>query len=392
MRYEFATAGRIIAGPGSSQELVKLLESFGGRALLVHSQGAPARGGAVAALIEQVSAGIELGGTVAVAGEPDIAAAEAAAALARNSGCSFVVGIGGGSVLDTAKAAAALAANPGGALEYMEVVGAGKPLQHPPLAVVAVPTTAGTGSEVTRNAVIAAPEQRAKASIRHLGMLPRLALIDSHLAREMPPMLTASTGMDALTQLLEAYVTRRATPLTDGLCREGLARAAWALPRVYEHPDDDEAREAMCSASLMSGIALANAGLGAVHGIAAPLGGAFPAPHGAVCAALLPHVTAVNIRALRRDPGGAAALARYAQVAEVLLRMPASDPLVGADALLGWLGEMALRLAIPGLATYGVTPADVPLLAEQALAASSTRANPVTLEHAELAEAIEAAL
>jgi len=255
-----------------------------------------------------------------------------------------------------------------------------------------VPTTAGTGSEVTRNTVVAAPEQRAKASIRHASLLPRLALVDSRLTHDLPPSITASSGLDALTQLIEPYVSRRAQPITDGLCAEGLARAAWALRRAYHHPDDAAAREAMSTASLMGGLALANAGLGAVHGIAAPLGGGYPIPHGIACAALLPHITAANIQALQqRDPGGPF-LARYAHVAEIVLgRRGATEAALLAD-LVKWLHALVAELEIPGLAAYGLTAAGVPGLAAQALRANSTRANPIELAPDELEAAIGAAL
>ncbi|MEN9933952.1 MAG: hypothetical protein RLZZ387_531 [Chloroflexota bacterium] len=385
MRYEFATADRIVVGPGSSADLPALTAPLGGAALLVHGRGAVERGGATADLIRRLLGGGAVRASHAVGGEPDVAGAEAGAALARQHGCDLVIGVGGGSALDMAKAVAALAANEGGATRYLEVVGEGRPLERPALPVVAVPTTAGTGSEVTRNAVLVAPQHRVKASVRHVSMLPRLALVDAELTHEMPPALTASTGMDALTQLLEAYVSRRATPLMDGLCLEGLARARWALPRAYASGDNGEARAAMSEASLMSGLALANAGLGAVHGIAAPLGGGFPAPHGAACAALLPHVTAVNIRALRRSDTSSPALARYERVAEVMGAH-------GVDGLVELLHELARSMAIPGLGAYGVTHADVPTLALAASRASSTRGNPVDLELAELEEALARSL
>jgi len=387
MRYEFATAQRIIVGPGSSAELADGARALGGRALLALGSGTAARGGPAGALAVKLS---ELGlvaTSYAVAGEPQINDVEEGARLARVAGCDLVIGIGGGSVLDTAKAIAALAPNTGKALDYMEVVGAGRPLERAGLPMIAVPTTAGTGSEVTRNAVIAAPEQRAKASIRHASLLPRLALVDSALTHDLPPHLTASSGLDALTQLIEPYVSRRAQPIADGLCLEGLARAAWALRRAYHTPDDAAAREAMSSASLLGGMALANAGLGAVHGIAAPLGGAYPVPHGAACAALLPHVTAVNIQALRqRDPAGPA-LARYARVAVALL-----GPAAALDDLGQALRELVAELHIPQLASYGLTAAGVPELAAAAAKASSTRANPIDLEQGELEAAIYAAL
>src|SRR5262245_28159605 len=388
MRFEFMTAGRIVVGPGSSSDLPNLLTGIGRRALLVVGRGVMARGGPAAELARRLVESDLVGTTFTAGGEPDIAAVEAAARLAREADCDLTLGIGGGSVLDTAKAAAALATNDGNALDYMEVVGAGKPLERPALPVVAVPTTAGTGSEVTRNAVVAAPQLRAKASIRHPSLLPRLALVDSTLTHDLPPSVTAGSGLDALTQLIEPYVSRRAQPISDGLCLEGIARAAWALRRAYRQPGDAAAREAMATASLLSGLALANAGLGAVHGIAAPLSGAYSAPHGAACAALLPHVTAVNIRALRRrDPDGPA-LPRYDRIAEALLGHAGATP----DELVAMLRELVAELGIPPLRAYGLAEDGVPELAAQAAQASSTRANPIELEMEELAEAIAAAL
>jgi alcohol dehydrogenase class IV len=360
---------------------------LGGRALLALGSGMAARGGPAAALAAQLAERGLIAASYPVAGEPQIIDVEEGARIARAAGCDMVIGIGGGSVLDTAKAIAALTANDGGALDYMEVVGAGRALERAALPIIAVPTTAGTGSEVTRNAVIAAPDQRAKASMRHASMLPRLALVDSTLTHDLPPQLTAGSGLDALTQLIEPYVSRRAQPIADGLCMEGLSRAAWALRRAYHAPDDTAAREAMSSASLFGGMALANTGLGAVHGIAAPFGGAYPAPHGAACAALLPHVTSVNIEALRRrDPDGPA-LARYARVAVALL-----GPSAAIDDLALALRELVAELHIPTLASYGLAAAGVPDLAAAAAKASSTRANPIDLEQAELEQAIYAAL
>jgi alcohol dehydrogenase class IV len=388
MRYEFMTAGRIVVGPGSAAELPGLLADVGRRALLVLGRSAAGRGGPADKLARRLAESGLVGATFAAGGEPDTGAVEEAAQLARETGCDLAIGVGGGSALDTAKAAAALAANDGRALDYMEVVGAGRALERPALPVVAVPTTAGTGSEATRNAVIAVPQFRAKASIRHPSLLPRLALVDSTLTHDLPPAITAGSGLDALTQLIEPYVSRRAQPISDGLCLEGIGRAAWALRRAYHQPDDAAAREGMATASLLSGLALANAGLGAVHGIAAPLGGAYPAPHGAACAALLPHVTDANIRALRRrDPDGPA-LPRYTRVAETLLGRAGATP----DDLVAALRELVAELGIPPLRTYGLTGQGVPELAAQAAQASSTRANPIDLTVEELAEAIAAAL
>jgi alcohol dehydrogenase class IV len=388
MRYEFATAQRIVVGPGCSAELPDNAAALGRRALLVLGRGTTARGGPAAELAMRLAERGLVGASYTAGGEPRIVDVEEGVQAARAAGCDMLIGIGGGSVLDTAKAIAALASNDGGALDYLEVVGAGRPLERAALPIIAVPTTAGTGSEATRNAVLAVPEQRAKASMRHPSLLPRLVLVDSTLTHDLPPNITAGSGLDALTQLIEPYVARRAQPISDGLCLEGIARAAWALPRAYHQPDDAAAREAMATASLLSGLALANAGLGAVHGIAAPLGGAYPAPHGAACAALLPHVTAVNIRALRLRDADGPALPRYARAAEALLGRAGATP----DDLVAALRELVAKLGIPPLRTYGLAEQSVPELAAQAAQASSTRANPVDLTPDELAEAITAAL
>lgn len=392
MRYEFATARQIVVGPGTSSELAERAQALGRRALVAIGRGTVARQGPAAQIVAQLQTAGLIAVTHVVTGEPHVADVEAGASLAREAACDVVIGIGGGSVLDSAKAIAGLAANTGGALEYLEVVGAGKPLQRAALPIVAVPTTAGTGSEVTRNAVVAVPERSAKASMRHPSLLPHLALVDSTLTHDLPPDVTASSGLDALTQLLEAYVSRRAQPVTDGMCIEGLTRAAWALRRVYHNPDDAAAREAMSTASLLSGLALANAGLGAVHGIAAPLGGSYPIPHGIACAALLPHVTAANIRALhQRNPDGPS-LARYARAAEILLGSHAISSASLLNDLVQWLHELVAELKVSKLANYGLTRDAVPVLVAQAQRANSMRANPIDLEEGELAAAIESAL
>ena len=229
-----------------------------------------------------------------------------------------MIGLGGGSAIDAAKAIAALAANGGDPLDYLEVVGRGRSLTQPSLPCIAIPTTAGTGAEVTRNAVLASPEHGIKASLRSATMLPRLALVDPELTYSLPAAVTASTGLDALTQLIEPFTSSKANPLTDALCREGMMRAARSLRTAYEDGRDAAAREDMALASLFGGLALANAGLGVVHGFAGPVGGTFHAPHGAVCAAFLPHVMAVNARALRTRQPGSAALARYDEIARIL--------------------------------------------------------------------------
>jgi alcohol dehydrogenase class IV len=384
MRFEFATASRIVFGPGTVKEAGPAARDLGNRALIVTGRSTERAGALMAAL---ASSGISYV-TFSVTGEPTTDMMRDGVRLAQAEACDVVVGFGGGSAIDAAKAIATLVANGGDPLDYMEGIGAGKPLTQPALPIIAIPTTAGTGAEVTRNAVVASPEHRVKASLRSPFMLPRLALVDPELTYSLPPEVTAGTGLDALTQLIEPFVSHRANPMTDAFCREGLARAARSLRRAYEHGDDTAAREDMALASLFGGLALANAGLGAAHGFAAPICGMFPAPHGATCAALLPHVMAANAAALRaRQPDGPA-LARYEELARILTgRQDAA-----VEDALQWVSALCHDLHVPGLAAYGVTRADFPVLAQKAAAASSMKANPIMLTPEELGEILAQAL
>ena len=314
MRFEFATATRIIFGPGTLSELGSIARQMGSRALI--ATGLPAD--LTEPLLEILQAeGIDCL-SFRVPAEPTTHLVQEGTQLARAKERNLIIGFGGGSAVDTGKAIAALMTNDGEPLDYLEVIGGGKPLVRPPAPYVAVPTSAGTGAEVTRNAVLASPEHRVKVSLRSPLMLPRLALIDPELTYSLPATVTASTGLDALTQVLEPYVSHRANPLTDSLCREGMARAARSLRRAYEDGVDAAAREDMSVTSLLGGLALANAGLGAAHGFAGPVGGMFHAPHGAVCAALLPHVMEANVRALGEREPDSLALRRYDEVAQIL--------------------------------------------------------------------------
>lgn len=384
MKFEFATAGRIIFGAGALREAGGVAAGLGKNALVVGGSSL-ARVEPLAALLGQAGLAVKL---LAVAGEPTVAQVTRGAELAREGGCDLVVAMGGGSAIDAGKAIAALLSNPGDPLDYLEVVGRGLPLQSAPAPFIAIPTTAGTGAEVTRNAVLGVPEQRVKVSLRSPLMLPRAALIDPELTYGLPPALTASTGMDALTQCLEPFVSPAATPLTDGLCREGLARAARGLRQAYTHGHDAAAREDMAVASLCGGLALANARLGAVHGFAAPLGGMFPAPHGAICGRLLAPVMAINIRALRERAPGSPALARYAEAARILTGEPDARAEDGA----AWAGGLCAELALPTLGAFGVTEADIPAIVAKARRAGSMQGNPIALTDAELAGALRAGM
>jgi alcohol dehydrogenase class IV len=278
--------------------------------------------------------------------------------------------------------------NTGDLLDDLEVIGKGKPVAHPPMPFIAIPTTAGTGAEVTRNAVLASPEHRVKVSLRSAHMLPRVALVDPELTHSLPPQVTASTGLDALTQLIEPFVSIKANPMTDAFCREGLRRAARSLRQAYEYGNNVTAREDMALASLLGGLALANAGLGAAHGFAGPVGGMFPAPHGAVCARLLPHVMAVNVRAIAERMPGSDALRRYDEVARILT---GSEKAAASDAV-AWVRELCQVFGVPSLGSYGVAAREVPALVEQAAVASSMKSNPIQLTRDEMQEILTQAL
>ncbi len=346
--FEFATASRIVFGAGKSSEIPAAARSLGRRPLLVAS----------AARWRHLLLEAEV--VFDVHGEPTVDVAREGAALARAEQCDVVVSIGGGSAIDAGKAIAALTANPGDVLDYLEVIGRGQPLSQRPLSFIAVPTTSGTGAEVTRNAVLGSPVDCVKASLRNLMMLPTLAIVDPELTRTLPRDVAAYTGLDALTQLIEPLVSVSANPMSDMAARQGLAAATPGI-RTLD-------REAMAQASLCSGMALANSGLGAVHAFAAAIGGMFPwAPHGAICAALLAPVMRGNIAALRaRDPRGPA-LRRYEEVPDV-----------------DWVEETVKLLEIRPLSHYGVDLGRAAEIVAGAQAASSMKGNPIELTAKEL--------
>lgn len=384
MRFEFATAGKIVFGAGTVAEVPALVREFGTRVFVVTGAD-PRRAELLLGRLRTAGLAVTNFG---IAHEPAIDDIERGVAAARAAGADVVVGFGGGSVIDAAKAISALVTNTAPMLDYLEVIGRAQPLTNPVVPCIAIPTTAGTGAEVTRNAVLASPAHRVKVSLRSPLMLPRVALVDPEFTYDLPPRLTATTGLDALTQLIEPYVSARANPFTDALCAEGVKRAARSLRVACEKGRDAAAREDMAVASLFGGLALANAGLGAVHGFAGPIGGAFPAPHGAICAALLPGVTAMNLRALRARAPQHDSLRRYAEIA----RWVTGRSQATADDLVGWLSDLIVALGIPRLGAYGITAAAVPELVTTAGNASSMKANPLPLTPEEGAEVLTAAL
>jgi len=383
MRFEFATANRIIFGPGTICEVASLSAEMGNRACVVTGRTIER----ARPLLEQLDQrGIEYV-TFNVIGEPTTTIAKAGVELARQGKSNLVISIGGGSVLDAGKVIAVMLTNSGELEDYLEMVGAGKPLSHSAAPHITIPTTAGTGAEVTHNAVLNVPEHQVKVSMRSPLMLSRLAVVDPVLTHSMPPSLTASTGLDALTQLMEVYVSNKANPLTDGICREGLRRAGRSLRRAYDDGDNQTAREDMALASLFSGLGLANAKLGAVHGFAGPLGGMLSAGHGAICARLLPFVMDVNVRALQSREADSAALARYDKVAQLLTGRAAAQ---AADGL-AWVQNLCAALKVPSLAEFGLKEQDFPTIVAKSQRSSSMKGNPIELTEDELLEILKKA-
>lgn len=380
--FEFATANRIIFGAGKLNELNKHIEGNTKHIFLVCGRSSDA----IPRVKEMLSTlGVPLTEFQAQ-GEPTIDSIREGVRAAQD--CDLVIGVGGGSVLDTGKAIAALVTNPGDVLDYLEVIGKGQPLVNASLPYIAVPTTAGTGTEVTRNAVMESPKHNVKVSLRSPAMLPRLALVDPELTYSLPPNITASSGLDALTQLIEPFVSTKANPMTDAICREGISYASRSLRRAYENGADQQAREGMSLASLFGGLALANAALGGVHGFAGPLGGMLHAPHGALCARLLPLVMESNIRALETRQPENPALQLYFEVARILT----GDETATAHDGVTWTRKLVDDLAIPGLAVYGMREANFPEAVEKTLKASSYKGNPIALNEKELREILEKAV
>jgi alcohol dehydrogenase class IV len=384
MKFEFATATRIVFGAGSVRAIGLLARELGRSALIVTGS-TPKRAEPLLSLLQEQGIPAMV---FPVAGEPEVETVVGGVSLAKKGRCDLVISFGGGSALDAGKAIAAMLTNEGEVLDYLEVIGCGKALSRAAAPFIAVPTTAGTGSEVTRNAVLASPAHGVKVSLRSPLMLARIAVVDPELTYGLPPAVTASTGLDALTQLIEPYVCSRPNPMTDAVCKEGMQRAARSLRTAFRDGRNPAAREDMAVASLFGGLALANAGLGAAHGFAGPVGGMFPAPHGSVCAALLPHVMEMNLRALRQRAPTSEALARYEETARILTGRAEAAPEAGVE----WVRELVTNLGVPGLGRYGVKPEHVAELVEKSAKASSMKANPIVLTREELSEVLTRAL
>ncbi len=392
MKFELCTAARILFERDGIDRVGELAAGLGRRAAVLRGGDHLDRSGAVHRLAASCA---EHGVSMIqerISGEPTVEQVDEATARARAAGCDLVIGIGGGSALDAAKAVAGLLTNPGSALDYLEVVGSGKPIAHPAAPVIAIPTTAGTGTEVTRNAVLTCVEQGVKASLRSPYLLPRVALVDPALTHSVPPGVTASTGLDALTQLIEPYVSVRAQPLTDALALAGIRAVARSLRRAVLDGTDVQARDDMAVASLMGGLCLANSGLGAVHGLAAPLGATVSVPHGVACAVLLPHVMAANVAALRARAPDGPELRRFADVSVALRDQPATHLASAIDAGVARVAELVRSVGIESLGKFGLKEEHITEVARRAQRASSMKANPVSLSEAVLSDCLRRAL
>lgn len=381
INFDFASSGRIIFGASAANSLPDRVSELGRRAFIC-TGAHPQRHAAIFEVLKLPAK------THPIVGEPTIEAVRNACRSAREFRTDVVIGIGGGSVIDAAKAVATLLASNNDPLDHLEIIGGGVPITHPSIPVIAVPTTAGTGAEVTANAVLTSPEHQTKASMRSKHMLPRYAIVDPNLTVGCPPAATAASGLDALTQCLEPFVSPAANPLTDALAAEGLHRAAAGLRRAYMDGTDIDARTDMSLCSLFGGLALANAKLGAVHGFAGVIGGRVLAQHGNICAKLLAPSTAINVRALRQRQPYSPALTRYRDVAHILTGRSAASIEDG----ISWIRETVQMLGIPSLSTMGVSPNDIVDLVAQARNSSSMRGNPVELTANELTEILTVAM
>ncbi|CUX82464.1 MAG: Alcohol dehydrogenase, class IV [Roseibaca calidilacus] len=370
--FSFATAGTLRFGRGTCMDAVPFAQAQARRVLLLRSRSVAAAD----AVLHGLRHGCEVLDLLA-SGEPDLPSVEANAARARAFGPDLVIAIGGGAVIDHGKALAALVPAPHSAMRYLEVVGAGQPLDVAPLPLVAIPTTAGTGAEVTRNAVIQIPDAGRKVSLRDPRLYPALALVDPDLCMSCPAQVTLTSGLDAITQVIEPFICSRANPMTDALCRDAIPRGLQALHRLLDR-GDATAWDDMALTSVFGGMALANSGLGAVHGFAGVIGGRTGAAHGAICGALLVPVLRGNAQAA---PTGSIAAERIAWVMDRIAEQFGS---------VQGFAEWCRAKGLPRLSELGVTDAMHSELADEAVRSSSYKANPVALDRAALLQMLAA--
>ncbi len=388
--FSIARLPRIVFGDGSRRAVAAEAGALGRRALVVTGAGSLRATPHWRELADGLAAEGVSFEVFSVAGEPSPEMVDGAVAEFRDSGVEAVVGIGGGSALDAAKAIAGLLPHGNSVLDHLEGVGAGIPYRGPAVPFIAVPTTAGTGSEATKNAVLSRHgDEGFKKSFRDEALVARVAIVDPELLASCPPDLIAANGMDAFTQLLESLVSANANPMTDALAWSGLAAFRDGFFSAWEGDGAAAAagRAGIAYASLTSGITLAQVGLGSVHGLASPLGAFFPIPHGVVCGTLVAEATEVNIRALKERDPESPALDRYSRAGALIAETAAADHEAGLDVLVTTLRQWTERLALPGLGTYGMTAADIPRVVANCRG-GSMKTNPIVLNDDEVAEVL----
>ncbi|MFV0593353.1 MAG: iron-containing alcohol dehydrogenase [Draconibacterium sp.] len=380
INFSFSTASQVIFGNHAVNKVPDLIAELGKKVLFVSGKNQER----ALALVQKFTSGTEVQ-LFSVDSEPTTHLVRKGTELARSCKCDVVLALGGGSVIDTGKAIAAMATNPGDLLDYLEVIGLGKSLSVKPLPCIAIPTTAGTGAEVTKNSVIKSPENNVKVSLRSNFMYPDVAVVDPVLSYSMSPALTASTGLDAFTHLMETFVSNQANPFNDMICREGLHRISRSLKKAWLNGNDEAARADMAMAGLLGGMALANVKLGAVHGFAGPMGGLYPIPHGTVCASLMIAVMETNIEALKEN---GCSISKYDELAKILT----GSGLAKAEDVVAWAETLLKALNVPSLSTFGLTTNDFPDLVQKAKVASSMKGNPVRLSDEQLTRILEKSL
>jgi alcohol dehydrogenase len=391
--FAIARLPRIVFGDGALVNLPKEAAAFGQTALIVTGACSLRATPLWPALLDAVRAADIACHDVAVPGEPSPELVDGAVAAFTGKGIDVVIGIGGGSALDAAKAIAGLLPHGHSVMEHLEGVGPERPYPGPSTPLILVPTTAGTGSEATKNAVLSRHGSAGfKKSFRDEQLVARVAIVDPELLASCPPDVVAANGMDAFTQLLESYVSIKANPLTDALAWSGIEAFRDGFFAAWRGGADDEARAGrsrMAYAALLSGICLAQTGLGSVHGLASPLGAHFPIPHGVCCGTLVAEATRINVRALRERAPTHAALAKYAAVGELLAGGALGRNEDGADRLVDLLREWTERLRLPRLSAYGMSVDDAPLVVAESRG-SSMKTNPIVLSDAEIAQVVGA--
>ena len=381
MQFEFSTASRIIFGSGKLDSIGVIASELGKNAFIVS--------GCPKSISNRLCSTLETFGirysSIKIDQEPTIDEIETIIEIVKQFSPDMVIGIGGGSAIDSAKATASLITNPGEITDYLEVIGLGKPLVNPSLPLIAIPTTSGTGAEVTKNAVLASPKHNVKVSLRSPYLLPKIALVDPELTVSVPPAITAFTGLDALTQLIEPFTCIDPNPITDVLCRDGIQRISRSIYQAHDNGADLHAREDLSLASLFSGLALANAKLGAVHGFAGAIGGIIQAPHGAICASLLSNTMEANIKALSERAPSHQVLERYEAIAKILLEHPSATAKDGVQ----WVRNFCNHAKIPSLSAYGLSEVNFDDILEKAMKSSSMKGNPITLSKTELCNILQ---